>query len=155
MNISLSSIRHNKAGFTALVQLWAQTETCFLEDIHIDLSKATWFDADMCAPFGAILHRLSQNLNTIRLLNIHSNVEKILSKNGFLSHFGRAVIPDTWGTTMRVFLRYSAMPSSTRKQNGAYLAVDSSSQREKILISPSPTWVLAFAKISWTINALI
>lgn len=100
MNISLPQIRHNKAGFEALVQLWAQTETYFLEDIDIDLKATNWFDADMCAPFGAILYRLSQNLNTIRLYNIPFRVEEILSKNGFLSHYGRVVIPDTWGTTI-------------------------------------------------------
>lgn len=100
MNISLPQIRHDKAGFEALVRLWAQTETCFLEDIHIDLSATNWFDADMCAPFGAILHRLSQSLNAIRLHHISPGVEKILSKNGFLSHYGRVIIPDTWGTTI-------------------------------------------------------
>lgn len=100
MNIPLPQIRHDKRGYEALAQLWAQTESSSLDDIDIDLRATSWFDADMCAPFGAILHRLSQNLNTIRLLNIRSDVEKILSKNGFLSHFGRAVIPDTWGTTI-------------------------------------------------------
>lgn len=98
INLSLPRIYHNQAGFEELVGLWAQTQTCFLDNINIDL--ADWFAADMCAPFGAILHRLSLQLNTIRLQNIPSRVEKILSKNGFLSHYGRVAIPDTWGTTI-------------------------------------------------------
>lgn len=100
MNISLPSIHHNQRGFERLVQLWAQTKACFFEQINIDLGDTSWFAADMCAPFGAILHLLNRNLNTIRLQNMPLGVEKILSKNGFLSHYGRVLIPDTWGTTI-------------------------------------------------------
>lgn len=100
MKISLPQIHHNRAGFEALVNIWAQTESVVFQNIDFDLTYTSWFDADMCAPFGAILHRLSQNLNTIRLIDIPYRVEKILSKNGFLSHYGRVVIPDTWGTTI-------------------------------------------------------
>ena len=58
------------------------------------------FDADMCAPFGAILYSLGVNLNRVNLNYIPKSVETILSKNGFLSHYGRAKIPDRWGTTI-------------------------------------------------------
>jgi hypothetical protein len=100
MNILLPEIRHNQAGFSALVWLWAETKDCFLEEIEIDLIGVGWFDADMCAPFGAILYHLGQSLNTIRLRNIRPNVEAILSKNSFLSHYGRVQVPDRWGTTI-------------------------------------------------------
>lgn len=56
MNILLPSIRHNQAGFEALVALHAQTEGCNLESITVELTG--WFDADMCAALGAILYRL-------------------------------------------------------------------------------------------------
>ena len=63
--------------------------------------KAThWFDADMCAALGAILYTLGDNLNTVNLINIHPNVASILSKNGFLSHYGGETIPDRWETTI-------------------------------------------------------
>lgn len=96
----LPEIRHDKSGFLALIRLETEAKDCFLDDADIDMSAATWFDADMCAAFGAILYRLSDNLNTIRLTNICSSVEEILSKNGFLSHYGREKIPDRWGTTI-------------------------------------------------------
>ena len=54
----------------------------------------------MCAAFGAVLYQLGENLNTIRLNNVHSSVENILSKNGFLSHYSREKRPDHWGTTI-------------------------------------------------------
>ena len=100
MKFFLPEIRHDQLGFQALVNLASETNDCIFDDIEIDMSTTTWFDADMCAAFGAILYRLSDNLNTIRLINIFPNVEKILSKNGFLSHYGREKIPDRWRTTI-------------------------------------------------------
>jgi len=100
VRIALPEIRHDQEGFNALVSLSDQSSDCFLEDIEIDLEATSWFDADMCAVLGAILYRLSENLNTVTLIRICPGVEKILSKNGFLSHYGRAKIPDHWGTTI-------------------------------------------------------
>lgn len=100
MNSSLPEIHHDQAGFEALIRLYAQTKDCVIDDITIDMRATTWFDADMCAAFGAILYRLGEQANTVKLLNIHPQVENILSKNGFLSHYGRTRIPDHWGTTI-------------------------------------------------------
>jgi hypothetical protein len=100
MKFSLPEIRHDQAGFAALVRLWAQTEPCFLDEIEIDMSGTGWFDADMCAAFGAILYHLGGNLNTVTLTNLRPGVENILSKNGFLSIYGREKVPDQWGTTI-------------------------------------------------------
>lgn len=100
MKFILPDIRHDQSGFLALVHLEAETKGCFFDDVDIDMGATTWFDADMCAAFGAILYRLGENLNTIRLVNICSGIENILSKNGFLSHYGREKIPDRWGTTI-------------------------------------------------------
>ena len=72
----------------------------FVGTIEIDMSKTTWFDADMCAVFGAILYRLGERLNTICLSDIQPGVEKILSKNGFLSHYGHQTVIDNYGTTV-------------------------------------------------------
>lgn len=100
MRLALPEIRHDLAGFNALVRLHGQSADSFLENIEVDLGATTWFDADMCAALGAILYRLGEGLNTVRLSNIRPSVESILSKNGFLSHYGRAKIPDRWGTTI-------------------------------------------------------
>ena len=84
----------------ALAGLHAQTKDCFLDDVEIDMQATDWLDADMCAAFGAILYRMEDNLNTVRLTNIQSGVRNVLSKNGFLSHYGRTKMPDHWGTTV-------------------------------------------------------
>ena len=100
MKFLLPEIRHDQAGFQTLVDLLAQTKEFLFEDIDIDMSATNWFDADMCATFGAILYRLGIDLNTVQLKNARKEVENILSKNGFLSHYGREKIPDRWGTTI-------------------------------------------------------
>ncbi|HKB66123.1 MAG TPA: ATP-binding protein [Pyrinomonadaceae bacterium] len=100
MKILLPQIRHDRTGFEALTKVNAETEGCFLQEIEIDMSRTTWFDADMCAALGAILYRLGDRLNTVQLTNIQPGVKQILSKNGFLSSYGRQRIPDKWGTTI-------------------------------------------------------
>lgn len=100
MKIALPSIRHDRDGFQALVEFNARTGDAVFEDIEIDMALVTWLDADMCAAFGAILYRLSAELNEIKLTGITSAVEGSLSRNGFLSHYGRKKTPDRYGTTI-------------------------------------------------------
>jgi len=100
MNITLPAIRHDQAGFETLIKLHNDAKDCFLDNIDIDMNGTTWFDADMCAAFGAILYLLSENLNTIKLTGIRPDVDSILSKNGFLSNYGHKKPPDRWGTTI-------------------------------------------------------
>lgn len=100
MRFPLPKIRHDLAGFEALVRLHEQCKHICLDNIEIDLAETSWFDADMCAVLGAILYGLGNKLNTVGLTSIPSGVEKILSKNGFLSYYGRERVPDRWGTTI-------------------------------------------------------
>lgn len=88
MKTRLPEIRHNRAGFLALAKLAEDTTSCFLDEIEIDMSGVSWFDADMCAPLGAVLTRLTSELNSVTLRDMQPDVERILSKNGFLSHYG-------------------------------------------------------------------
>lgn len=107
MRVKLPEIRHNQAGFLALAKLAEETASCFLEDVAIDMSGVTWLDADMCAPFGAVLYRLTSALNSVALQHLSPDVERILSKNGFLSHYGGYAVPDRWATTIS-YLRFDA-----------------------------------------------
>ena len=100
MRFSLPVINHDYESFEALASLHEQTEKHVFDNIEIDMQKTRWFDADMCAAFGAILHSLRTRLNDVNLIHIPPAVEAILSKNGFLSHYGRVKIPDQWGTTI-------------------------------------------------------
>lgn len=100
MKIPLQEIRSEYEGFARLIEIDAKMKRSFAQKIEIDMEQVSWFDANMCAPFGAILYAVSRRLNTVALSNISSSVEKILSKNRFLSHYGREIKPDTYGTTI-------------------------------------------------------
>ena len=100
MEFSLPRIRHDYVSFETLARLYAQTKSLKLDDVEIDLRATDWFDADMCAAFGAILYSLGNRLNEVNLTHIPKDVERILSKNGFLCHYGRKRIPDQWETTI-------------------------------------------------------
>lgn len=100
MRISLQDIRSEYEGFSRLIGLHAQIKDLFGSRIELDMTRVGWFDANMCAPLGAILYKVSRHLNTVTLSNISSPVEKILSKNLFLSHYGREITQDTYRTTI-------------------------------------------------------
>lgn len=93
-------IRCDKTGFQWLVDTYAQISPCFRDTIKIDMQAVRWLDAHMCAPLGAILYDSTRRLNNVQLTHLPSDVETILSKNGFLSHYGREQIPDVWETTI-------------------------------------------------------
>lgn len=100
MKISLHSIHSNYEGFSRLIDLAAATSACWLDDIEIDMSHVAWFDANMCAPLGAILYKMGCDINTVTLTNAPTSVETILSKNGFLCNYGRPRRLDTHGSTI-------------------------------------------------------
>lgn len=100
MKFLLPQIDHDYASFEALGRLHTQTKECVFDNVEIDMNATSWFDADMCAAFGSILYKLGARLNEVSLIHIRPPVEEILSKNGFLSHYGRVHIPDHWGTTI-------------------------------------------------------
>lgn len=93
-------IRSDYRGFSQLLQLTTKTKQCFFDDIEIDMDSISWIDANMCAPLGAILYKISRDLNNVTINRVSSPIEQILSKNGFLSNYGRKAIKDTYKTTV-------------------------------------------------------
>lgn len=96
----LSDIRHDRAGFESLVRLYTALNRARFSNVEIDMSQVAWLDADMCAPLGAVLYRIGHQVNKVQVVHLQPQVEKILSKNGFLSHYGRVPVRDTYGTTI-------------------------------------------------------
>ncbi|KTD49844.1 hypothetical protein Lrub_0286 [Legionella rubrilucens] len=99
--ILLSDIRHDKSGFEELTNLYAKAKEYTFETIQIDMNTTAWLDADMCSSFGAILYHVTSNLNNVDLVNLQPQVESILLKNRFLSHYGKKSIVDSWKTTIK------------------------------------------------------
>ncbi len=100
MKVALPDIRHDRSGFDAIIQLANRLSHSQFDDIEIDGTHTTWFDADMCAPFGAVLYGASAAPNSIQVTGLPNGVDTVLCKNGFLSAYGREKVPDRWGTTI-------------------------------------------------------
>ena len=115
--VNFPSVNSDYQGFSDLIHLSEETAEISYTNITIDFRAVSWFDANMCAPLGALLYRLSRRLNTVNVINIPVPVEKILSKNSFLSNYGHAKRLDEWGTT----IRYNRFEQKDDRYFGAYI----------------------------------
>lgn len=100
MEFPIHEIRTNKAGFNQLAQLYAATADLCFGEVALDFSGCTWFDANMSAPLGAVLARITDELNDVNVKNLPVAVQDILSKNEFLHPFKIDPVPDAHGTVV-------------------------------------------------------
>lgn len=129
MIFRLEDLRSDFAGFSQLVRLSESLEDEAFADIDIDLGSVRWLDANMCAPLGAILYRIGRNLNEVRILESSNPVEQALTRNGFLSNYGRARRPDTFGTT----IPYMRFETKDERYFGEYVCVHLLSNRLPVM----------------------
>ena len=100
MHVNLDDIRCDYRGFQRLIELADTTSQLAFDELILDMSQATWFDANMSAPLGAILYRIGRRVNSVTPTNVSPRVNQILRKNGFLSVYGQEKVPDTNETTI-------------------------------------------------------
>jgi signal transduction histidine kinase len=98
----MGEVRSTVAGFQKLIGLYDQMVRHDGTTFGIDMSGVTWFDANMCAPFGAVLQHLRISGREITLYGLRPSIREILEKNGFLPNFGfnAPKRPDKYGTTI-------------------------------------------------------
>ncbi len=94
------AFKSNLAGFSRLALLAQQLDGLQYESIELSFEHVTWFDANLSAPLGAILYRASRAPNSIFITDVEPGITNILSRNGFLSHYGRVRLPDVLETTV-------------------------------------------------------
>ena len=117
MKITLRPIHSDFDGFAQLTELHAKVRDVLFETVEIGMEGATWFDANMCAPFGAVLYKTSRDLNTVRLQNLTPSVKNILAKNGFLMNYGVAKSADVFRTT----IEYKRFEAKDERYFAAYI----------------------------------
>lgn len=100
MKAGISDIKTDLKGFGRLAQLNAEVEDLLFERLDLDCSGCSWFDANMSAPLGVILARVADDLNDVTITGVAPTIQKILSKNAFLSNYGFPAISDTYGTVV-------------------------------------------------------
>jgi hypothetical protein len=100
MVVKIPSLRSDFSGFSSLAKIANATKKCFLDIVKVDFSDANWIDANMSAPLGVILSRISNDVNTVQPIDFQPAVEGILLKNLFLTNYGYPKKLDTYGTTV-------------------------------------------------------
>jgi hypothetical protein len=102
-----NKISSDYQGFNHLVNIYTEVEDVGFDVVTFDFSKCTWFEANLCALFGAICNTILDNINSLEFIHLNSAVKAILSKNEFLKHFGGGIQLDTHQTTIK-YRRYKA-----------------------------------------------
>ncbi len=88
-------------GFNYLATLNQQFESLEFEQISIDFSDNTWFEANLCAVLGAILLEAGDRFNEITIVNLANKQKDIFSRNHFLASLGGVKIADYNDTTIK------------------------------------------------------
>jgi hypothetical protein len=84
----LPNISSDAAGFSALAALPVQTLADASSQVELDFSRLAWFEANMAAPLGVVLNKLTDALKVVSLVRIPTLTEDILRRNGLLAAFG-------------------------------------------------------------------
>lgn len=100
MKLPVGTIRSDKNGFEALAKAAKSSHSLFLDALNLDFSSCSFFEANMTAPFSAVLSHVFDGLNEISIVNMSDRVEKILRKNQFLCMFGYSALQDFNETTL-------------------------------------------------------
>jgi len=110
-------IRSTFDGFQALVRLYYQMKACDDPILEIDMSRLTWFDANMCAALGAVLYPFQAGGRAIVPSGMNPRIEEVLQRNGFLLSLGANSTKraDTYRTTIE-YRRFERKETQAFKQ---------------------------------------
>ena len=84
----LPNIVSDAAGFGELATLSARSLAEELPHLEVNLSRLTIFDANMAAPLGVVLNKLTAALKVVSIVDVPQPMEAILRRNGLLAAFG-------------------------------------------------------------------
>lgn len=119
-------IKSNFQGYVTLIDFFHQTKDLFIDEIILDFQNTSWFDANLLALLGAILHGVNEQWNDVKLINIPSKIEELWQRNHFMSHFGGYTIMDYNETT----IKYRNFKPSEEKLFKEYLDSELLSKRD-------------------------
>ena len=100
MKLNVNTIKSNRAGFNAIARIAEETSALSFDSVVLDFSRCSFFDANMAAPLYSVISRLRDELNSVSVVNIPSDIKEILQKNHFLTIFNIGDLQDTNQTTI-------------------------------------------------------
>lgn len=90
------------SGYNFLAKLHDELNQLQFEQIVLNFSSNTWFEANLCAGLGAIINEANANFNQISIENLPSSQRDIFQRNHFLASFGGHKIEDFNNTTYKI-----------------------------------------------------
>lgn len=96
-----SNIGSNIDGYKFFNKLVQLVSKITFSEIVFDFNKNTWFEANLCSVFGAILNDCQERYLFPALINLQPQIEDIFNRNHFLASFTGSILPDDKGTTIR------------------------------------------------------
>lgn len=99
-------VRCDARGYRWLSQVASQLRPLKATTIRLDASKLIWFDANLCAPLGAVLTRARLGINSFDWQLPTGKVLEVWMKNGFSIHLDGPALPDAYDTTI-AYRRFS------------------------------------------------
>jgi len=100
MQEKICDIRSDATGFNALAALSEKAKALLFEKVDLDFQDCTFFEANMAAPFYAVLTKYYEGMNVVTPTNIRSDIRTILQKNRFLCELGFCELHDSNQTTL-------------------------------------------------------
>ncbi|MFA6702867.1 MAG: hypothetical protein WCS06_09435 [Dysgonamonadaceae bacterium] len=94
---NLPIIQNNYIGFNNLIDLYTNNKNTYFENIEINIRN--FFAANMSAPLGVVLDKLTSNINSINI-HVSEKAKDILQRNCFLSNYGYEIKYDKNDTTI-------------------------------------------------------
>ncbi len=100
MIFRLPTIHSDKNGFENLGELAEAARPLYANRLELNFASCGFFDANMAAPLAAVLARVADKFNTIEVVSVPTQIERILRKNGFLTSYRYPPLDDENHTTV-------------------------------------------------------
>ena len=96
----LPTVHSNRQGFESIGALAKAAEGLFADRLQLNMSRVSFFDANMAAPLGAILAQVADKFNIVEIVAVPDKVEQVLRKNRFLTNYWYESLDDSDRITM-------------------------------------------------------
>ncbi len=100
MSYYLPNISSDAAGFGALGALAAEALAERTAQVEVSFSQLTSFEANMAAPLGVVLNKLTDVLKVVTIVEVPASTEAMLRRNGLLVAFGYPPVSSTSRTAL-------------------------------------------------------
>jgi len=96
----LPTIHSTQNGYESLAELAKATSNLRASRLELNMSRVSFFDANMAAQLGAVLASVADRFNAIEIVNVSSPIENVLRKNEFLTQYRFNPLEDANSTTI-------------------------------------------------------